>query len=133
MKLQNGKKQTGISVLWARKKIAALMDQLNSRTEQDEVRQMIIDTALAHHLVSKFTSLVVIDVTPARVREEILKSQSMPVNLPAGWEYEKVFGQLPQTATGSELFLIRGMLLLVTGLLFAVFSRKFTRCYACQV
>ena len=133
MKLQNGKKQTGISVLWARKKIAALMDQLNSRTEQDEVRQMIIDTALAHHLVSKFTSLVVIDVTPVRVREEILKSQSVPVNLPAGWEYEKVFGQLPQTAAGSELFLIRGMLLLVTGLLFAVFSRKFTRCYACQV
>ena len=133
MKLQNGKKQTGISVLWARKKIAALMDQLNSRTEQDEVRQMIIDTALAHHLVSKFTSLVAIDVTPARVREGILKSQSMPVNLPAGWEYEKVFGQLPQTATEAELYLIRGMLLLVTGLLFAVFSRKFTRCYACQV
>ena len=133
MKLSGGKEQTGISVLWARKKIAALMDQLNSRTEQDEIRQMIIDTALAHHLVSKFTSLVAIDVTPARVKEELLKSQSMPVNLPTGWEYEKVFGQLPQTATGSELFLIRGMLLLVTGLLFAVFSRKFTRCYACQV
>ncbi len=132
MKLQGGKEQTGISVLWARKKIAALMDQLNSRTEQNEVRQMIIDTALAHHLVSKFTSLVAIDVTPARVREEIFKSQSMPVNLPAGWEFEKVFGQLPQTATEAELYLIRGILLLFTGLLFAIFSRKFTRRYVCQ-
>jgi len=133
MKLQGGKEQTGISVLWARKKIAALMDQLNSRTEQDEVRRMIIDTAMAHHLVSKFTSLVAIDVTPARVREEILKSQSMPVNLPAGWEYEKVFGQLPQTATDAELYLIRGMLLLITGLLLAVFSRRYTRRYAFTV
>jgi Ca-activated chloride channel family protein len=133
MKLQGGKEQTGISVLWARKKIAALMDQLNSRTEQNEIRQMIIDTALSHHLVSKFTSLVAIDVTPARVREELLKSQSMPVNLPAGWNYEKVFGQLPQTATDAELDLIRGLLLLITGLLLALFYRRYACRYAFTV
>ncbi len=133
MKLQGGMEQTGISVLWARKKIAALMDQLNPYAEQDAIRQMIIDTALAHHLVSKFTSLVAIDVTPARVKEELLKSMSMPVNLPAGWEYEKVFGQLPQTATDAQLYFIRGILLLLTGLLFAIFSGRVFRRHACAV
>ena len=131
MKLQRGKEQTGISILWARKKIAALMEQLTSGAEQDELRKMITDTALSHHLVSKFTSLVAIDVTPARVRDEILKSQSMPVNLPAGWEYEKVFGRLPQTATEAELNLIRGIVLLIAGLLLATASRRFSRRYAC--
>jgi Ca-activated chloride channel family protein len=131
MTLRGGMEQTGISVLWARKKIAALMDQLNSPAEQDEIRRMIINTALAHHLVSKFTSLVAIDVTPARVKEELLKSHSMPVNLPAGWEYEKVFGLLPQTATDAQLYLLRGILFLLAGLLIAIFSGRFARRHVC--
>lgn len=131
MTLRGGMEQTGISVLWARKKIAALMDQLNSPAEQDEIRRMIINTALAHHLVSKFTSLVAIDVTPARVKEELLESHSMPVNLPAGWEYEKVFGRVPQTATDAQLYLLRGILFLLAGLLIAIFSGRFARRHVC--
>lgn len=116
MKLQGGMNENGISVLWARKKIAALMDQLNIGNEKDTVRQMIIDTALEHHLVSKFTSLVAIDVTPERIKQALLKSQVMPVNLPAGWNYEKVFGRMPQTATSAELHFILGLFLLLASI-----------------
>ena len=115
--LQGGSRENGIAVLWARSKITALMDQLTARVADTEVRKTIIDTAMEHHLVSKFTSLVAIDVTPARVRDEILKSAAVPVNLPAGWEYEKVFGPMPRTATDAELHLLLGIFLLLLSLL----------------
>ncbi|WP_212763698.1 hypothetical protein, partial [Escherichia coli] len=47
---------------------------------------------LDHHLVSRRTSLVAIDVTPARPDGMPLTQRDMPVNLPDGWDYEKVFG-----------------------------------------
>ena len=46
-------------------------------------------------MVSKFTSLVAVDVTPARAKGTPLTTRAVPVNLPAGWNFEKVFG--PQT------------------------------------
>ena len=141
--LSGGQNKTGVSVLWARKKIAGLMSQINANENTKAIRQQIIDTALSYHLVSKYTSLVAVDVTPVRVQEEILKTRALPVNLPAGWEYEKVFGQrpipamttgqrpmpaittgqLPVTATPAQLNLITGLLLLLTGLLILLTRR----------
>jgi hypothetical protein len=37
----------------------------------------------------------------------------MPVNLPHGQNYQKIFGQLPQTATPAELHLLIGFVLLL--------------------
>ncbi|MES9814736.1 MAG: hypothetical protein ABW161_15400 [Candidatus Thiodiazotropha sp.] len=37
----------------------------------------------------------------------------MPVNLPAGWHAESVFGRLPQTASPAPLLLCTGSLLLL--------------------
>jgi Ca-activated chloride channel family protein len=119
--LQGGGRENGIAVLWARTKIKALMDQLTSGADNTAIRKTIIDTAMEHHLVSKFTSLVAIDVTPTRVRDEILKSAAVPVNLPAGWDYEKVFGPMPRTATNAELHLFIGIILIMLGLLQAMF------------
>ena len=120
LKLQGGSTENGISVLWARMKIEDLMDQLSASTNNDAVKKAIIDTAIKHRLVSKFTSLVAIDITPARVKEEILKSVVMPVSLPAGWEYEKVFGPMPRTATGANLHLLLGSILIIVSLLYAL-------------
>lgn len=116
LKLQGGGKENGIAALWARMKISALMDQLTMQDSDNTIKQVIMDTAMEHHLVSRFTSLVAIDVTPARVRDELLQSMAMPVNLPAGMEYEKVFGPLPRTATAAELHLILGGILLLVSL-----------------
>lgn len=121
--LSGGQNKTGISVLWARKKISGLFNQVNNNDNAKDIRQKIIETALTHHLVSKYTSLVAVDVTPARVQEEILKTRAIPVNLPAGWEYEKVFGQLPVTATLAQLNLITGLLLLFAGILILLTRR----------
>jgi Ca-activated chloride channel family protein len=103
----------GMGVLWAREKIASHIDSLRDGGKEEEVRDAVVDIALAHHLVSKYTSLVAVDKTPARPSEEDLKSGAIPTNLPEGWEYDKVFGELPQGATDSLWNLLAGFLTLL--------------------
>ncbi|MCK5498089.1 MAG: marine proteobacterial sortase target protein, partial [Gammaproteobacteria bacterium] len=128
LNLKGGQKDSGIPVIWARKKIAALMDQMsqNQNTEGDkaeELRNNIVETALEHHLVSKYTSLIAVDVTPARTREALLKSHALPVNLPAGWDYNKVFGHMPTTATNATVAFMSGLLMLFAGMIL-LFTRN---------
>ena len=113
LELNGGKNRHGISTLWARSKIAALMEQKRD-AEFESIKQLIIDTALEHHLVSKFTSLVAVDVTPIRPLDKILDSHAIPTHLPAGWDHKKVFGQpFPATATDARLNFIIGILLIL--------------------
>ena len=107
---QNG---NGIGVFWARNKISALMDSLHDGADKQTVRKEVINVALKHHLVSRYTSLVAVDVTPTRPQEESLLKHNLPVNLPHGQSVQKIFGRLPQTATSSELNLLTGIVLLL--------------------
>jgi Ca-activated chloride channel family protein len=102
-----------LSVLWAREHIGALMDRARGGAPEQEIREAVLKLALEHQLVSKYTSLVAVDKTPARPADADLKSASLPTNLPEGWVYEGVFGQLPQGATHSRLHLFLGALLLL--------------------
>ncbi len=128
LNLNGGQKDSGIPSIWARQKIAVLMDQLrlNQNTQGNEVEELknnIITTALTHHLVSKYTSLVAVDVTPARIKEALVQSHALPVNLPAGWDHKKVFGQLPATATNAPFAFLSGLLMLFATL-FLCLTRK---------
>ena len=62
--LDTGTSEPGIGVLWARDKIEALMDAKRNGASADEIKRDVIGVALAHHLVSAYTSLVAVDVTP---------------------------------------------------------------------
>ena len=107
-----------LSTLWAREKIAALMDRLREGAPEGEIRDAVVGVALRHHLVSRFTSLVAVDRTPARDPSVELKSASVPTNLPEGWNYEAVFGELPRGATSLRFDILAGVaLLLIAGLL----------------
>ena len=115
--LSNGGSESGLHVLWARSKIQSLLDSVQSGADAAEVRNQVIDVALDHHLVSKYTSLVAVDVTPTRPKDKDLEEgRALPVNLPEGWKYEAVFGQLPQTATPAEMQMWMGLLFLSLGL-----------------
>jgi len=70
----------GLDVLWGRRKIDRLKDIYNNQFKEksrDLVKQDIVTLALQHHLVSDFTSLVAVDVTPTRPESEQLNSQSI--------------------------------------------------------
>jgi len=114
----------GIGKLWARRKIESLMDQIRNGGDADALRGEIIEVALTHHLVSRYTSLVAVDVTPVRPVDEKLGSGQVPSNLPHGWNYAKVFGALPQTATPARVHLLIGMILVMLGLLLFAGRRR---------
>lgn len=106
--LDEARPGSGMGVLWARAKIGSLLAELRDGADEKEVRRQVIDVALAHHLVSKYTSLVAVDRTPVRPEGEGLQSSNLPTNLPHGWNYDSVFGELPRGATGSRWHLWTG-------------------------
>jgi Ca-activated chloride channel family protein len=89
----------GVHALWARGKIEALADAQVGGANPDDVRAEIVRVALAHHLVSRHTSLVAVDATPSMPAGTDVLRTAIPGNLPHGQEYEANFGGLPQTAT----------------------------------
>lgn len=109
----------GLGVLWAREKIGALIDRLRAGASEDDVKQQVVAIAVEHHLASKYTSLVAVDKTPARPADAPLKGGAMPTNLPEGWNYGAVFGELPKGATDSTWHLLLGAI----GLLLAAALR----------
>ncbi len=84
----------GISKLWARRQIAdfEVASTLGTLTA-DDANKAILAVALQHQIVSTQTSLVAVDKTPKRPAGEKLTRADVPLNLPAGWNYDSVFGE----------------------------------------
>ena len=86
-------KGEGLSKLWARRKIAdAEVARTLRQIKPDEADRRILALALDHHLVTRLTSLVAVDKTPSRPDGARLTRAELPLNLPAGWDFDKVFG-----------------------------------------
>ncbi len=116
----------GMGSLWARGKLESLIDSIREGAREEEVRTQVIELATAHRLVTKYTSFVAVDKTPARPSDAQLKLAAVPTNLPDGWEYDKVFGELPQGSTDSRYAMLTGafMLLLALAMLLASRNRR---------
>ena len=83
----------GLSKLWARRKIAdAEVARTLRQVSPEEADKRVLALGLEHQLVTRLTSLIAIDKTPSRPEGERLKLAELPLNLPAGMEFEKVFG-----------------------------------------
>jgi Ca-activated chloride channel family protein len=96
----------GVGALWARAKISAHMDELARGMPLEDVKPKVVQVALEHHLVSAYTSLVAVDVTPTGPAGGI-PGAMVKASLPAGYE-----GHLPQTDTAATLQLLLGLLAL---------------------
>ena len=147
---------SGLHVLWARSRIEALSDEIRQARQagspQEELRSRVVQLALDHHLVSAYTSLVAVDLTPVRPEDAPLHHADVPANLPAGWDREALLGQaerlrsaraaapgaagfvadispapvLARTATPAPLQLAIGLVLLALGFLLLL-SRRGSR------
>lgn len=106
-------RERGVHKLWARRKVDSLTDALNTSAHGGEPTTLeadILATALTHRIVSQFTSLVAVDVTPVR-QGEPLQKMDVPTALPEG--------QLPRGGTEGPLLLLVGAALLVLALALA--------------
>jgi Ca-activated chloride channel family protein len=124
LELTSQSNNSGVAVLWARNKIDQLSRERRkeiSSAERDQLEQDITETAMAHHLVSQYTSLVAVDVTPSKP-ENVSATDSVTKNhLPHGW---RGIGTLPQTATSAPLKLLVGSILIGFVICMQFFTRK---------
>lgn len=105
----NPRPSQGIARLFAREKIAALDDALMLGADEAAIKPQILDVALKHHLVSRYTSLVAIE--KKRVRPEDKGLHSMKV------ENEPLEGfDFAQGALGGKERILIALLLTLLGL-----------------
>jgi len=102
MDIANAADSNGISKLWAKRKIDDLEARAYERQDPTALDKDIEIVALAHHLVSRVTSLVAVDVTPSRPADQPLGSVKLPLNLPDGWDFDKIVGENPAPLGGGE-------------------------------
>lgn len=106
----------GVAALWARARIGELLDIERRSADPAETRLAIVDTALAHHLVSKYTSLVAVDKTPVRESNDPLNSEQVPNLMPYGQSTNAIFG-FPATATKAPALRLSGLISLLAALM----------------
>ena len=114
LSLSPGQSHPGIAKLWAREKIASIMNQARHGQVNLNQKQIIIDTALKHHLVSRFTSLIAVEKTPSR-NEELLVEKRIQQVAPKGSEQ----AALNYAATAIDLYLTPQQALWIIVLAFA--------------
>jgi len=125
--VDGGADAAGVGVLWARDRIESLMDAKRNGAPADEVRRDVVALALAHHLVSAYTSLVAVDVTPSAPPGTIATKSALPTNLPEGLDHGAIFGGLPQTATPAPLLFVVGLAALLLAWTLVALQRRAQR------
>lgn len=96
----------GAHVLWARRKVQSLLDSVHEGADAAAVRAEVVNLGLEHHLVTKYTSLIAVDVTPVRPAEAALVRASTAIPAPLGsthWSGGLTTAALPQSATPATL------------------------------
>ncbi len=97
--LEKAAEGKGLSKLWARRKISdAEIASTLRQIKPEDADQAILGLALEHQLVTRLTSLIAVDKTPVRPAGEPLNLSELPINLPAGWDFARVFGEHTQPA-----------------------------------
>ncbi len=156
--LDRAEEGAGIGKVWARARIGeAETARITGRMTPEASDAAILRLALDHGLTTRLTSLVAVDATPRRPVGARLARTDLPLNLPAGWDFEALFGQdvprgiapapqrraegapaelipaaargiaLPQTATDYEIRLMLGAVLLGLALLLRLRGRRLAR------
>lgn len=100
----------GISKLWARQKIDALLDQKFTGSDESTVKTKVLKVALKHHLLSPYTSLVAVEERISRPIEHVSHDKQLPLNLPKG---SPAALAIPQTAAGLWHYLLNVLICLV--------------------
>ena len=113
----------GVAALWARARIGFLLDEGRRGADPATIRQAVIDTALEHHLVSKYTSLVAVDKTPVRPAGDPLTQEQLANLMPHGQNSNAIFG-FPATATNARLLVTTGLACLLAGTLLLTIRRR---------
>ena len=140
-----------VAKLWAYRRIAEVeAERWSGEMSYERVDKTIEELGMAFHLVTSRTSLIAIDETPSRPEGASLTREELPLLLPAGWDFEHLFGggsasaadwealadamsereerrerlDLPQGSTNYLITLALGLALLLSGAVGGVWWRR---------
>ncbi len=135
-----------VAKLWAYRRIAEVeAERWSGEMSYERADKSIEELGMAFHLVTSRTSLIAVDDTPSRPEGATLKFEELPLLLPAGWDFDHLFGaqvaagsrempldlqkerqqlELPNTSTGFMLTLRLGLALILTGVAGLVWWRR---------
>jgi len=117
---------TGLSKLWAHRKIQSLENQLLFNVNPAELEESITNIALSYSLVTKFTSLVAVEQdtsqNPSRPASKNLHTVAVPQAIPSG---NTMF--FPQGSLGTKSRLIVSLLFALLSVVFGLASLHQTR------
>jgi Ca-activated chloride channel family protein len=151
LRLDQAQDSDAVAKLWASRRIADVEAQRWSGELDYELADAAIEQlGMGFHLVTTRTSLVAVDETPSRPEGARLTREELPLLLPAGWDFDTLFGEqpassrrgadsetgqdealdLPQGATGFAALIAQGLALLVVALALLALPRRRARAAA---
>jgi len=120
IQLNGVQNHSGVATLWAREKIVSLLDEKTTGRPEPEVRQAVLDVALTHQLVTPYTSFIAVEKVISRPAGEGLEGKAVLSARAKGQGAQSY--AYPQTATGAQLSLLWGALLLLIAVIAKVWS-----------
>jgi len=92
-----------VAKLWARRRITDIeADRTLGQMDSEEADTQIADIGLRYTLVTSQTSLVAVDDTVSRPADAPLTRADLPIELPAGWDFDALFGQQARGGSNSN-------------------------------
>ena len=109
LKQGNQTKTDNLDTVWARQKVASLMDQLNTdSTNPEAIKRSVIDLGITHNILTKYTAFLAVEAVVSRPQGVSANHNNVPNLMPKGNTMPA-----PQTATASDLFVALGLFLLL--------------------
>jgi Ca-activated chloride channel family protein len=118
----SGAGHPGVASLWARQKITSLLDERVTGKAEEQVRSEVLEVALAHSLLSPYTSFVAVEERISRPGEDKLTKVAVANSRPRGQSPQTY--AYPRTATTAPASLFLGSLLLFLALMVVVMRRE---------
>lgn len=116
----------GVASIWAREKIATLLDQKLMGADEEQVRAAVLEVALEHHLMSPYTSFVAVEERISRAPGIGVDKASVPNLQPRGQSPQMV--SYPATATTGRANLFLGGLMLFLAMMTYVMRQPEVDC-----
>ncbi len=111
---------SGVASVWARRKIAGLLDQKIAGRDEAAVRAEVLPLALTHRLLSPYTSFVAVEEIVSRPVGESIGASPVPNTRPRG-QSPQTFAY-PRTATSAPAKIWLGVFLLFLAMIVRVLS-----------
>ncbi|MCP4842691.1 MAG: hypothetical protein GY887_13255, partial [Halieaceae bacterium] len=117
----NTGRHLGVASLWARRKIAGLLDQKITGRDEASVRAEVLPLALAHQLLSPYTSFVAVEEVVSRPAGDSLGRKAVRNTPPEGQSPQSF--AYPRTATSGPAKVWLGVFCLFLAMVVHVLRR----------